>query len=438
MERPDVCIRTYKGQWIAAMDCQQKVARYGVALFAALCVLGLPFLVWAQMGRPAIIEVAVVEQKTIAQPVTFVGTVEPRRRSLVSSEVEGVVAELLVDDGQRVKQGETLVQLRQESLRFALQALQGTAKRYREELAELKNGTRPEMVEEAHAAVLEAEAELDRARREKRRQLGLNQRGVSALRARENAETATIVSQQRLARVRALYQMAVRGPRAERISQAEAQYRSAQAEVERLKYDLRHSRVAAPFTGYVVAKHTEVGQWLGRGDLVVTLIELDVAHVAVPIPERFISQVRLGAAGTLRFDAIPDRTWKGRVVRIIPQAGDARTFPVTLAVDNTQTLLKSGFVARAMLTVGEQRDALLVPKDAVVTQGPRQIVYAVREGKAALVPIQRTSFFEGSAVVIGDLQKGEQVVIRGNERLRPGQAVQVVGSGPANRNGAKR
>ncbi|MCZ6875520.1 MAG: efflux RND transporter periplasmic adaptor subunit [bacterium] len=395
-------------------------------------------MVWAQRGRPAIVEVAVVERKAITQPVTFVGTVEPRRRSLVSSEVEGIVAELLVEDGQRVKQGETLVQLRQESIRIGLQALRSTAQRYREELAELKNGTRPEIVAEAHAAVLEAEAELDQARREKSRQLDLSQRGVSALRARENAETATVVAQQRLARARSLYQMAVRGPRAERISQAEAQYRSAQAEVERLKYDLRRSRVAAPFTGYVVAKHTEVGQWLGRGDLVVTLIELDVAHVTVPIPERYISQVHLGDYSALRFDAIPGRRWDGRVVRIIPQAGESRTFPITIAVDNAQTLLKSGFVARAMLTVGGQRDALLVPKDAVVSQGPRQIVYVVREGKAAPVPIQRTSFFEGSAVVIGDLQKGEQVVIRGNERLRPGQAVQVVGSEQADRNGSKR
>jgi RND family efflux transporter MFP subunit len=232
--------------------------------------------------------------------------------------------------------------------------------------------------------------------------------------------------------------MAVRGPRAERISQAEAQYRSAQAEVERSKYDLRRSRVAAPFTGYVVAKHTEVGQWLGRGDLVVTLIELDVAHVTVPIPERYISQVHLGDYSALRFDAIPGRRWDGRVVRIIPQAGESRTFPITIAVDNAQTLLKSGFVARAMLTVGGQRDALLVPKDAVVSQGPQLIVYVVREGKAALVPIQRTSFFEGSAVVIGDLQKGEQVVIRGNERLRPGQPVQIIGSEQADQNGSKR
>lgn len=421
------------------MDCQQKVITYGCLLIVVLSVLGYPFSSWAQNGRPAIVETAVVEQKTIAQPVTFVGTVAPRRRSLVSSEVEGIVAELLVDDGQRVQQGETLVRLRQESLRLTLEALQNTAKRYREELAELKNGTRPEAIEEAHTAVLEAKAELEQARRENRRQLDLNQRGVSALRVREDAETATVVARQRLLRAQALYQIAVRGPRVERISQAEAQYRAAAAEVKRLQYDLERSRVTAPFTGYVVAKHTEVGQWLDRGDPVVTLIELDVAHVIVPVPERYISQVQLGDQVRLEFDAIPGRSREGRVVHIIPQANESRTFPITVAADNAQALLKSGFVARATLTVGEQQDALLVPKDAIVSQGTQQIVYAIRDGKAMTVPIQRTSFFEGSAIVVGALQKGEQVVIRGNERLRPGQAVRVVASAPAaSRDGFKR
>jgi multidrug efflux pump subunit AcrA (membrane-fusion protein) len=72
----------------------------------------------------------------------------------------------------------------------------------------------------------------------------------------------------------------------------------------------------------------------------------------------------------------------------------------------------------------------MVPKDAIVTQGPQQIVYVVREGQATPVPIQRTTFYEGFAVVTGALEPGEQVVIRGNERLQPGQPVQVAQAHP--------
>jgi multidrug efflux pump subunit AcrA (membrane-fusion protein) len=395
---------------------------------------GIVLLVWiasagAQAGRPALVEVAPVEQRTIAQPVTFVGTVEPRRRSVVASELAGIVEQVHVQEGQLVHQGEPLVQLSQESLRIMLRARRATAERYRQELAELKSGTRPERIEEARAAMLEAEAELDRALREKKRQLGLNMRGVAALRTREDAETAAKAAKQRLVRARANYELAVRGPRVERIAQAEAQYQVARAEVARLQYDLQHSRVTAPFIGFVVAKHTEVGQWLGRGGPVVTLIELHQAHITVSIPERYISHVRLGASGQVQFDALPGITWQGKVIRVVPQATESRTFPVTIEIDNPKTQIKSGFFARVTLSVGEQLNALLVPKDAIVSQGPQQIVYVVRDGKAIPIPVQRISSHEGFAVVTGPLQPGARVVVRGNERLRPGQPVQIVRAG---------
>ncbi len=396
-----------------------------VGWLVIIVLLARSTLSWAQARPPALVEVALVVQKTIAQPVIFVGTVEPRRRSLVASEIQGIVEQVRVEEGQLVQRDDILVQLRRESLEIALRARQGAAERFRQELVELKNGTRQEVIAEMHAAVLEAEAEMDRAQRGKKRQVGLSLRGVAAQQALENADTAFRVAQQRLARARASHQLATRGPRSERIAQAAAQYQTAQAEVARLRYDLTHARVRAPFTGFVVAKRTEVGQWLNRGDPVVTLIELSEVHITVPVPERYISHVQVGTSGEVLFDALPHRPRHGKVIRIIPQATESRTFPVTIELDNPEGQIKSGFFARVTLFVGEQRDALLVPKDAIVSQGSRQIVFAVRDGKAIPVPIQRSAFYEGFAVVKGALQPGEQVVVRGNERLRPAQPVRL-------------
>jgi multidrug efflux pump subunit AcrA (membrane-fusion protein) len=403
-------------------DCS-KACWMGSLVLVIVLVWTIPC--WAQRDNPALVEVAPVERKTIAQPVTFVGTVKPRRLSLVASEVEGIIAEMLVEEGQLVQQGEHLARLRQERLQIDLRNRHAVAERYHQELIELQNGTRPEVIEEARAAILEAEAELESTRREMERQKGLSMRGVAALRSRQDAETSVQVARQRLARARAQYEIAVRGPRAERLAQAEAQYQAAQAETARLLHDLRRSEVQAPYTGFVVAKHTEVGQWIGRGDPIVTLIELDKAHITIPVPERYISHVQLGAPALVQLDAFVGTTWQGKVIRTIPHAAEARTFPVTVEVDNPKTQIKSGFVARVTLTVGEMQDVLLVPKDAIVTQGPRHIVYVVREGKATPIPIQRTTFYQRFAVVTGPLQPGEQVVIRGNERLRPGQPVRL-------------
>ncbi len=382
-----------------------------------------PHLVWAQ--RPAVVDVAMVKQETIAQPVIFVGTVEPRRRSQVASEVAGVVAKLYVEEGQPVRQGDPLIDLRRERLKIALRATQSTAERYRQELAALKNGTRPEEIAEAQAGLEEAEAELEQARREKRRQLDLSKRGVTSLQSREDADTAFNVAQKRLTRARKRHELAALGPRAERIAQGQAEYQAAKAEVARMQYDINRSQVRAPFDGFVVTKDTEIGQWLDVGDPVMTLIELDPARVSVALPERFIAQVRLGMAASVQLDAFPGRQWQGMITQVIPQATESRTFPVVVDVPNPEAQIKSGSFARVVLTIGELQAALLVPKDAIVTQGPRQIVYAIRDGKAAPVPVQRSTFYQGFAVVAGALKAGEQVVVRGNERLRPGQPVRV-------------
>jgi len=403
---------------------------YAIASITLIVTLSCWLPAVAQQDRPAVVEVAPVVQETIAQPVTFVGTVEPRRRSQVASEVEGIVEHVYVEEGQSVSQGDPLLKLRPLRLQLILEAHQATAKGYQEELAELQNGSRPEEVAEAHAAVQEAEAELAQAQREKSRQLGLSERGVSSLQSREDAETNFDVALKRLTRARKRYELVVRGPRAERIAQAEAQYQAARAEVERTQYDLSRSRVEAPFDGFVVAKHTEIGQWLGEGDPIMTLIELTTARITVPVPERYVALVQLGANGLVELDAFPGKTWQGAVASIIPQATESRTFPVVVEVPNPDAVIKSGASARVTLTVGEQQNVLLVPKDAIVTQGTRQIVYAVQEGKASPVPVQRTTFHAGFAVVTGPLEPGLQVVIRGNERLRPGQPVQAAQAKP--------
>lgn len=384
----------------------------------------------AQQGPPAMVEVAPVVQKTIAQPVTFVGAVEPRRRSQVASEVEGVTSKLYVEEGQSVKQGDTLLDLRQDRLRLALQVGEATAERFRQELAALRNGSRPEEVEEAQAAVHEAEAELEQAQRERSRQRGLSERGVASVQSREDADTAYDLAHKRLLRARKRYELVALGPRAEHVAQAAAQYRAARAEVARIQHDLRHAQVKAPFEGAVVVKHAEVGQWLDQGDPVVTLIELSPARIPVPVPERYIAQVQIGTSALVQFDALPGRTWQGTVVSIIPQATESRTFPVVIEVPNPEAHIKSGMFARVTLTVGEQQNALMVPKDAIVAQGPQQIVYVVQDGKATPVPVQRSTFYEGYAVITGPLNPGDPVVIRGNERLQPGQSVQVAQGRP--------
>jgi len=81
----------------------------------------------------------------------------------------------------------------------------------------------------------------------------------------------------------------------------------------------------------------------------------------------------------------------------------------------------------AMVTfnLANKKNALLIPKDAIVTAGENRLIFVVVDGKAVPVPVNILGYYDGDVAIVGDLKPGAQVVIRGNERLRPGQAVVV-------------
>jgi RND family efflux transporter MFP subunit len=233
----------------------------------------------------------------------------------------------------------------------------------------------------------------------------------------------------------ATYQLLLR-PRDEKILQAEAQVDKQQAEVARLEDQLEKYTVRAPFDGYVTAEHTEDGAWIKQGEPVVELVSVDPVEVTVAVPEECIAALRPGATATVRLDALPAKLFPAEIARIVPQADvRSRSFPVKLMLANPREAgghaIKAGMLARVTLGVGPPKPALLVPKDALVLGGPSPVVYVLGSDPqsggtvAALVPVQLGVADGHEMQVSGNLQAGQKVIVRGNERLQPGAPVQV-------------
>jgi len=118
---------------------------------------------------------------------------------------------------------------------------------------------------------------------------------------------------------------------------------------------------------------------------------------------------------------------EAKVDSIVPQAdSESRTFPVRIILDNKDYLIKSGMVARASFLIGNEQPVILVPKDAIVEFNKNKMVYIVNNGSVQPVPVSPGFAFEDLIQVSGQISKGQQVVIRGNERLRPNQPVKVI------------
>lgn len=410
------------------------------AAVAAVLPLVLPAGPAGADSVPAVpVAAARVEQRELAAGQPFVGTVYPARVSDVGSAVDGRLVKLCVLEGEHVEARQPIAELLRGLLEIERAGAVAELDRQRQLLAELTAGTRPEEIDQARAAAEGFEARLEYARSRFERLKRLAERGTSTTDELHDAQAELRHIEAQLRGSRAALALAIAGPRKEQIAQAAAAAAVQEAQVQRIDDQLAKHTIRSPFDGWVIEQFAEEGQWVARGGLVARIAELDTVEIEVQVPESSIASLARGADVRLELDAAPHQTWIGRVERVVPQADLlSRSFPVKVSLQNRivdgQPMLRGGMLARAWLPVGRSGLAMVVPKDAVVLGGTAALVYvidaagtatgaAATTGTARPVPVSLGATIEGSVEVRGGLEPGQLVVIRGNERLRPGMAV---------------
>jgi RND family efflux transporter MFP subunit len=403
----------------------------------AVATAGMVSLQAAAEQAAVPVVVARVSMAEQAAGQSFVGTVMPARTSDVGSAVDGRIVDFPIVDGQRVTEGQPLAELLRGLLQIEREGAVAELQRLRQVLAELRAGSRPEEIEQSRAMVAGFEARVAYARSRLTRLNRLAERGTSTVDELQDAQTELQQIEAQLRGSRAALALVEAGPRAEQVAQAAAAVAVQEAAVERIDDQLAKHTIRAPFDGWVIERFTEKGQWIARGGLVARIAELDDVEVEVRVPEISVGGLEAGVDVRLEFDAAPHHTWIGRVVRIVPQADVlSRSFPVQIALENTVVdgapVLRGGMLARAWLPVGRAASVKVVPKDALVLGGPTPVIFVVDGTNAATppvagtvraVPVELGAAIGGNVEVRSDIEPGRLVVVRGNERLRPGMAV---------------
>lgn len=321
---------------------------------------------------PAVVSVAPVKTGQVAPQTEFIGTVFYDEVSDVASEISGRVDEVRFEDGQRIKKDQVLIKLGADILKKRLMATSAT---YGQVLSELEI------------------ARIEFERREK------------------------------LFRTKAISEQSYDETRF-RVKGIEKRAESLKAEVERIEIELQKKTIRAPFDGIVIQRTVDRGEWLDAGATVAKLAKDDVVDIVANVSEKFIPFIRVGmpVKATVNGDEI-----SGSVVAVVPRGDIAtRTFPVKIEAANTLALIE-GMSARVVLPVGKPRQTLIVPRDAVIAAFGQNVVYAVNDAKARMIPVEVVGY-EGltAGVQSPDLAEGMQVVVKGNERLRDGQMVSIV------------
>ncbi len=347
-------------------------------ILATLAVALAPWLSWCHVveaqGAPAPPVRFVRAQELPLQPtLRLTGTVIAPRTSTVAGEVAGIVERMLVREGNRVETGSPLVRLRREPIELRLR------------------GARSELVE----------AEARRA-------------AASQKLARYRELASTVISQQELDEARFDFE-AWQG-RVGRLA----------ATVARLDRDLEQTIVRAPFPGTITGRHTHMGQWLEVGSPVVTLVSLAVLDVHLDVPAAYVGRLAVGSEVQVRLiDA--EEIMTGTVRAIVPQADpQARTFPVYVALPVERPSMGAGMLAEVSLPVGGSESMVVVPKDALVTDGTRRHIFRVDDNDHAERVVVETGEGSGQWIAVrGAVSAGDRVVVRGNERLADGMEVQA-------------
>jgi RND family efflux transporter MFP subunit len=375
--------------------------------------------------------VVAVQSGEVSEQKTFVGTVKPIRRSLVGSAAPGRVEKYLINEGDAVTAGQPIAMLRRGVIQAELDVAKGDLAVRQAELSELEKSLKDE-IEQASAKVDIADANLTFRKGKVERAKALKTSISRELLEEESAMAIQAAGQLREAR--AALRLLTEGARDQKTQQAKARVDAAAAEVQRLTEQFERHTMFAPFDGFVSAEHTEIGQWVMQGDPVAEIVELGQVDIEIAVVEDYIAALNTSVTGEVELPSLPGKSFTGQVAVINPQAdARARTFPVKVRVDNvlegSHPVLKAGMFARVTLPVGQPIPRTLVPKDAVVLGGPAPMVFVAdgASGKTMVRPVPVT-LGPASGVWIsvqGELKPGEQVIVEGNERVRPGMEVKA-------------
>ena len=394
--------------------------------------------------QPKIVVVSEVQELEFAGSQNSVGIINASKTARVGAAVDGRVSELLVEEGDAVTAGQPLVNLQTAILQFQLQGAKAELSLRQAELDELEAGTTKEELDASIANLKAAEAARKFSAWNFTRVEKLFQEGQVV------SETEFQQAQANQKRDEQLYQAAlsthqlnVRGPRKELLTQAMARLNSQLAVIRSLEEQLKRHTIVSPFNGFVTIKHSEQGQWVTRGEVVVQIVKLDEVDIVVNVTAEHVSKLGLGDQVRIDVPNVRDELVFGKVFAIVPQADvQSRTFPVKIRVKNeigkAGPVFKAGMLARVQLPVGQAKKMLMAPKDAVVLNGNKRTVFVVDSETNVVNEVAvELGVSNGDMIeVSGSIKAGQQVVIRGNERLRSGQAVNIasVASDPAEDN----
>ena len=342
---------------------------------------------------PVAVEVTKVTAANITDGIEVIGTLSSKFGAEVKSEYTGIVAEVYVTEWVQVEKGTPLTRLDTREGELVLKKAQ-TA------------------VEIAKANLMQVEVAANRANREYERALKLKEVGLITQQNLDDARTE-------------------REAAAVRISAAKAQIQAAEEDVEHAQTRLSKAIIRSPRKGVISWRNVNVGDYVGEmgAKPMFRIVDNRVLELTVTVPSGEMGAVRMGQALTFSTDAIPGKTFTGKVMFINPTVNESdRSVRVVAEVENTPEQLKGGLFVKGQILTGKRTGVIKIPRIALLTwdvAATKAEIFVVNENVAHRRTV-RTGNISGDQVeIISGLASGQQVITRGGFNVKDGDKVNV-------------
>jgi RND family efflux transporter MFP subunit len=368
------------------------------------------------------IQTTKIQRISIQREVDLAGSLVSPDQAKVSSEVAGVVRQVLVELGQDVQAGQVVVRLDSTELDLALQRARSQLKQTEAQLGIDGTHYKEPPPDDQISSVRLAAANRDDALAQLRRAQRLKSQNLLSQADFDTAETKVKVNE-------ANYQSAI-----ETVQSLKATLQDRRQAVELAEKKLKDADIRASIAGQVAEKLVQQGEYIRENTPVISIVQMNPLKVKTAIQERNAGLVRIGLPVEFMVESSPGKKFYGKVAYISPSVDQTtRTFPVEVLVDNRDRQLKPGFFAKGVIYTHLDENVIAVPEDAVSTLAGISNVFAVEDGKVRQQAVSLGAHVGNLYEIVNGLQGNEVLASSNLSMLATGVRVKTseVSNAPA-------
>ena len=360
--------------------------------------------------EPRAVRVVRADSGTLQRTISATGALAAEDQVILNTKVAGRLAELPVDLGSPVRQGDVIAVLDLTDFHLRVEEASTALTQARARLGVPLDGSSDQVDPGKTALVRQARAVLEQARRNHDRLASLQRDGILSKAELDQADADFRVAE---ARVQEAF---------EEVRSRQALLAERRAALRLAEQELADATLRAPFDGVVRERHLSIGGYLQVGAAVATIVRVHPLRLRLAVPEREAASVLVGQSVRLRSEG-DAKSAVGKVVRLSPAVDEhTRTLLVEAEVPNEDGVLRPGAFASAEIVVEAEQPAILVPLSAITTFAGVTKVFGVADGKVVEKRVKVGRRAADRVEVIEGIAAGDEIIAEpGN--LTAGQAV---------------